>query len=172
MVVAVLHTESRKFSSDVARALWPGNIQKGNCKRPCLSNARFVTSQQCKLTFLAPFLRLLGRPFKCDMIELELVIFCKVKKYLKPTTSTKGLEPSVSFLLLRPVRMRLDLNTNMEMIGVREPYKATYKVYSNVSCSDRDTSYFPFIMPKIFTVSCCIINVLTENKQTSLVAFT
>ena len=170
MVVAVLHTESRKFSSDAARALWPGNIQKGNCKRPCLSNARFVTSQQCKLTFLAPFVRLLGRPFKCDMIEL--VIFCEVKKYLKPTMSTKDLEPSVSFLLLRPVRMRLDLNTNMEMIGVREPYKATYKVYSNVSCSDRDTSYLPFIMPKIFSVSCCIINVLTENKQTSLVAFT
>ncbi|KAL9979239.1 hypothetical protein ACROYT_G016871 [Oculina patagonica] len=28
----------------------------------------------------------------------------------------------------RPVRMRMDLNTNMEMIGVREPYKATYMI--------------------------------------------
>ncbi|XP_074617346.1 xanthine dehydrogenase/oxidase-like [Acropora palmata] len=33
-----------------------------------------------------------------------------------------------TYVTKRPVRMRLDLNTNMEMIGVREPYKATYKV--------------------------------------------
>ena len=31
----------------------------------------------------------------------------------------------------RPVRMRLDLNTNMELVGLREPYKATYKVTKN-----------------------------------------
>ncbi|XP_068702018.1 xanthine dehydrogenase/oxidase-like [Montipora foliosa] len=33
-----------------------------------------------------------------------------------------------TFVTKRPVRMRLNLNTNMEMIGGREPYKATYKV--------------------------------------------
>ena len=27
--------------------------------------------------------------------------------------------------------MRLDLNTNMELVGLREPYKATYKVTKN-----------------------------------------
>lgn len=33
--------------------------------------------------------------------------------------------------VFRPVRMRLDLNTNMELVGLREPYKATYKVTKN-----------------------------------------
>ena len=27
--------------------------------------------------------------------------------------------------------MRLDLNTNMELVGLREPFKATYKVTKN-----------------------------------------
>ena len=27
--------------------------------------------------------------------------------------------------------MRLDLNTNMELVGLREPYKANYKVTKN-----------------------------------------
>ncbi|CAH3170659.1 unnamed protein product [Porites lobata] len=33
-----------------------------------------------------------------------------------------------AYVTKRPVRMRLDLNTNMELVGLREPYKATYKV--------------------------------------------
>ncbi|KAJ7381038.1 hypothetical protein OS493_004634 [Desmophyllum pertusum] len=33
-----------------------------------------------------------------------------------------------AYVTKRPVRLRLDLNTNMEMVGLREPYKATYKV--------------------------------------------
>ena len=33
--------------------------------------------------------------------------------------------------VFRPVRMRLDLNTNMELVGLREPYKANYKVTKN-----------------------------------------
>nr|XP_058949586.1 xanthine dehydrogenase/oxidase-like isoform X1 [Pocillopora verrucosa] len=32
-----------------------------------------------------------------------------------------------AYVTKRPVRMRLNLSTNMEMVGVREPYKATYK---------------------------------------------
>ena len=35
----------------------------------------------------------------------------------------------------RPVRMRMNLNTNMEMVGLREPYKATYKVSCNIRIS-------------------------------------
>ena len=33
--------------------------------------------------------------------------------------------------VFRPVRMRLDLNTNMELVGLREPFKVTYKVNKN-----------------------------------------
>lgn len=32
------------------------------------------------------------------------------------------------YVTKRPVRMRMDLNTNMDLMGLREPYKATYKV--------------------------------------------
>ena len=43
--------------------------------------------------------------------------------------------------VFRPVRMRLDLNTNMELVGLREPYKATYKVTKTPrKTQDRQTS--------------------------------
>lgn len=33
-----------------------------------------------------------------------------------------------AYVTKRPVRMRMNLNTNMEMVGLREPYKATYNI--------------------------------------------
>ena len=37
--------------------------------------------------------------------------------------------------------MRLDLNTNMELVGLREPFKATYKVTKNpLKTQHRQTS--------------------------------
>lgn len=32
----------------------------------------------------------------------------------------------------RPVRLRMDLNTNMEMFGSKEPFKAVYRVRFNL----------------------------------------
>ena len=48
----------------------------------------------------------------------------------KQTTYFKRVNvfPLLLFYNYRPVRMRMTLNTNMELAGLREPYKATYKV--------------------------------------------
>ena len=37
---------------------------------------------------------------------------------------------SISLLLYRPVRMHMDLSTNMKLLGLRLPYQAYYKVHS------------------------------------------
>lgn len=44
--------------------------------------------------------------------------------------------------------MRMNLNTNMEMVGLREPYKATYKVSSKalISISHRAASISPLFL--------------------------